>query len=290
MSDQAARLRELARVGKKGIPEIPKLKARVIAVASGKGGVGKTSVVANLGCSISRRGKKVLAMDADFGLANLDIILNLPPGKNLGHVLKGEAGAEEILKEALPGFSVLPGASGIQELADMDSADRGRIITALAGIANRYDLILIDAAAGIGRNVVELCLAAREILLVTDPQPTSLTDAYGLAKILIGRDPGIDVKVLVNQVKSREEGRAVHAKLNEVVKRFLGRELAYAGYIEKDDCVSRATGRQEPFVLAFPRSRAAMCVEELAGALTGAAAEAADGGFWARLAQAGGGR
>lgn len=286
MTDQAARLRQLAMAGKKAPEPLAGGKAIFMAVASGKGGVGKTSLVANLGCALSKRGRKVLALDADFGLANLDIILNLGPGKNLGHFLKGEATAEDIVKEAAPGFSVLPGASGIDGLADMDSSDRQRIVSGLSVLSGRFDYVLIDVAAGIGRNVIELCLAANDVLLVTDPQPTSLTDAYGLAKILMGRSPGIDLRVVVNSVKSAEEGRAVYAKLNEVVKRFLKRELEYAGHIARDDFVSKATSRQEPFVSAYPRSAAAKCVEELAdGILDRKGGRAGNQAFWSKLGE-----
>ena len=287
MSDQARKLRELAGSVRREKPELKGGAAVVLAVASGKGGVGKTNVVANLGYALSRRGARVLALDADFGLANLDILLNLSPGKNLGHLLRGEATAREILAEAAPGFSVLPGASGIMELAEMDSSERMRVVEGLAGLASEYDFVLIDTSAGIGRNVIDLCLAARDVILVTDPQPTSLTDAYGLAKILLGKLPEIEIGILVNSAASAQEGRAVGVKLNSVLKRFVGRELAYLGHIQRDECVGRATSRQEPFVAAFPRSKASQCVEELA-TLVGERKHGGGTGFWTRLAAGGG--
>lgn len=288
MSDQAERLRQLAKASRKEVAPIPSSGARVLAVASGKGGVGKTNMVANVGWALARRGRKVLALDADFGLANLDILLNLAPEKNLGHFLRGEADAAEIIAEAAPGFSVLPGASGIQELAELDGSDRARIVAGLAGVASGYDFILLDTAAGIGRNVVELCLAARDVLLVTDPQPTSLTDAYGLAKVLIARDRDIPIGVVVNSVASAAEGRAVCEKLSEVVKRFIGRELNYVGHVVKDDCVARATRRQQPFVSLFPRAKASECVEAVAASLIeGSNGAAGATSFWTRLAERG---
>lgn len=290
MSDQAERLRKLAggvRAAKAG-GALSGGGAQVLAVASGKGGVGKTNVVANVGFALAARGARVLALDADFGLANLDILLNLAPKLNLGHLLRGEATAAEILANAAPGFDVVPGASGIQQLADMDSADRMRVVEGLSLLASGYDFILIDSAAGIGRNVVELCLAAMRVLIVTDPQPTSLTDAYGLAKVLLGREAGVELRLIVNSAKGEEEGRAVAVKLNSVMKRFLSREIEYVGHIARDENVSRATSRQMPFVAAFPRSKAARCVEEIASALLASKGPEHTGSpFWSRLAMGG---
>lgn len=285
MKDQAERLRSLAGKSRKAPEPLPEGAGRVIAVASGKGGVGKTSVVANLGAALARRGRRVLALDADFGLANLDILLNLRAGKNLGHLLRGEATAEEIVQEAAPGFSVLPGASGVERLADLDAADRERVLSGLFRVAEGFDYVLIDTAAGIGRNVTELCLAAREVLLVTDPEPTSLTDAYGLSKILFAQSADVALRLVVNSASGEAEGRAVGEKLNQVMGRFLQREIPYLGHIAQDPFVSKATARQTPFVLAYPRCPAALCVEKLAGELEGAApgTRSGVGGFWNRL-------
>ncbi len=294
MNDQAQKLRELARVSRPQPAKLPKDagRGRVLAVTSGKGGVGKTNLVANLGCALAGRGHRVLALDADFGLANLDILLNLNPKKNLANLLAGDAAAGEVVVEALPGFSVLPGASGVQGLAEMDATDRERVLDGLTTLTNGYDFVLIDTAAGIGHNVVELCLAAGEVVLVTNPQPTSLTDAYGLTKVLLARAPSIGVHTVVNSVSSAEEGRTVWSKLNEVVKEFLDREIGYLGYILRDDCVDRASLRQHPFVAAYPRSKAAACVEKLADELTGKSSQAAStaSGFWSRLLALGGAR
>jgi len=290
VSDQARRLRELAGNARRQPVEFGGGKVRVMAVASGKGGVGKTNLVANLGWQLAKNGATVLALDADFGLANLDIVLNLAPDKNLGHVVRGEATLAEVLKTAAQGFSVLPGASGISQLADLDGSVRLRLLESLALLSGEYDYLLLDTAAGIGRNVVDLCLAAQEVLLVTDPQPTSLTDAYGLAKVLAQREADIRLRVVVNSVASAGEGRAVWTKLNSVVKRFLGREVEYLGHILRDECVGRATARQMPFVAAFPRSGATKCVEELALAVGGETLGKGErGGFWTRLASAAGG-
>lgn len=289
MRDQAAKLRELAARAKAPLSAVPVSaadRARVIAVTSGKGGVGKSSVVANLGAELARRGHRVTVIDADFGLANLDILFNLNPKHNLGHLLQGQVGAEQVVVEvaAVPGLQLIPGASGMEALADLDSGERERLLAALAPTTADREFVLIDTAAGIGRNVLDLCLAAGEVLLVTNPEPTSLTDAYGLLKILRQRDPAVRVRLLVNSVGDAAEGRGVHAKLAEVVQRFLGGGLESLGVIPRDSCVPRATTRQAPFVVAYPRAAASRAVAAVADALLETAVAAGgSGGFWRRL-------
>jgi flagellar biosynthesis protein FlhG len=251
-------------------------------------------LVANLGTILAARGLHVTILDADFGLANLDIVLNLNPRKNLGHLLRGDAEPFEVVLEAAPGLKVIPGATGIEALADLGEDERGKLLTALAPLTAGSDLLLIDTSAGIGRNVVSLCEAATEVVLVTNPEPTSLTDAYGLIKVLLGRKPDAVIRVVVNSVSGGEEARAVHRKLDQVVSRFLGRRIEYLGHIERDECVGRATQRQTPFVTAYPRSAASRCVAVLANAVAGeiglaARSERAGGGFWRRLLAIGGG-
>lgn len=284
MRDQAQRLRELARTRQAAGP-VAADRARVLAVTSGKGGVGKTSLVANLAVALSGRGRQVVVLDADFGLANLDILLNLNPARNLGHLLRGEARPEEIPVEVLPGLRVIPGASGVEELADLDPAARERLVAEAGRLAAGAEFFLIDTAAGIGRNVVDLCAAAREVWVVTNAEPTALTDAYGLIKVLWAREPEARVGVVVNSADDEAAARAVFGRLDEVVRRFLGRAVEWAGYVVRDEHVARAARRQAAFVSAFPRSPAARCVQALADRLLGREAEArGTGGFWRRLA------
>jgi flagellar biosynthesis protein FlhG len=295
--DQAQRLRELAALARARVeheddrpmrgPAAVALPGRVLAVASGKGGVGKTSLVANLAAVLARGGRKVTVLDADFGLANLDILLNLNPARNLGHLLRGEARPEEVVLEAAPGLRVIPGASGLQELAELREEERRELLASLAPLTGGQDFVLVDAAAGIGRNVVGLCRAAGELLLVTNAEPTSLTDAYGLVKVVWARDPEVEVRLVVNGVAGPEEGQAVHARLDQVVDRFLRRRLSYLGHITRDEHVARSARRQAPFVLAYPRCAASRCVEALAEALLESAPVRADQGFWQRLLAAG---
>ncbi len=288
MSDQAARLRALAARSRPAATPSDG-GGRVVAVTSGKGGVGKTSLVANLATELAGRSVPVTVLDADFGLANLDILLNLAPAHNLGHLLRGEARGEDVVVTVEQGFRVIPGASGVEALADLDPASRDRVLAELGPLADPGGLLLIDTAAGIGRNVVDLCLAAGEVIVVTNGEPTSLTDAYGLIKVLWGRGPDTRVRLVVNSARDEAEGRAVYDRLAEVVQRFLGRDIAFLGTIVEDAYVRRAARRQAPFVAAYPRSPAARCVARIADDLVrdlppgGAGA----GMFWARLAGAG---
>ncbi|MBI5444839.1 MAG: MinD/ParA family protein, partial [Deltaproteobacteria bacterium] len=237
--DQAQRLRELTLVRRIPEPAFLPDAGRVIAVTSGKGGVGKTSIVANLGTLLARRGLKVTLLDADFGLANIDILLNLSPAKNLGHLLRGEAAPSDVLVSAGQGLKVIPGASGIAALADLERPEREALLSSLAPLTAGADLVFVDTSAGIGRNVVELCAASTEVLLVTNPEPTSITDAYGLIKVLVGKRPNCTVRLLVNSVSGAREARSVFFKLDQVASRFLDRRISYVGPIERDDCFGR---------------------------------------------------
>ena len=292
MTDQAQRLRQLAS-GAGRLADLPAAGAgRVIAVASGKGGVGKTNLVANLGTVLARRGLRVTILDADFGLANLDIVLNLSPRRNLGHLIRGEAEPSEVVVETDDGLRVIAGATGIEALADLGEQERRVLLTSLAPLTSAAEVLLIDTSAGIGRNVISLCEAATEVALVTNPEPTSLTDAYGLIKVLLARKPEAAIRLVVNSAASAEEGRAVYRKLDQVVSRFLGRNIDFLGHIERDSCVGRATQRQTPFVTAYPRSAASRCVSALADALEGTAVSPtrpAGGDFWHRLLSVAGG-
>lgn len=293
MRDQAEKLRQLAGCGGAECSQ-DRLHGggRVLAITSGKGGVGKTNLAANLGAVLAERGNTVTVLDADFGLANLDILLNLNPRRNLRDVVNGEADVSEVVVEVSPSFRVIPGASGVAVLADLDEVQRANLLRSVAPLTRDQDFVLIDTAAGIGRNVIDVCLAAGEVLLVTNPEPTSLTDAYGLVKLLFSRRAEVAVSLVVNSVENSQEGRAVHSKLDQVMNRFLGEGIAYLGHIVRDDCVGHAALRQTPFVTAYPRSAASRCLGTLASALVGGQSRSAGGavGFWQRLLQVGHGQ
>jgi flagellar biosynthesis protein FlhG len=289
VKDQAQRLRELARSVRTSPGQIGAEAGRVLAVASGKGGVGKTSLVANLGLVLAGRGHSVTIIDADFGLANIDILLNLNPPKNLSHLVRGEAEPEDVVVNASPRMRVIPGASGIASLADLDDSERDRLLASLTALTGREEFVLVDTAAGIGRNVVALCLAAGEVVLVTNPEPASLADAYGLTKVLWAQNPDTPVLLVVNSVATAEEGRGVHERLDHVVGRFLRGRLGYLGHISRDAHVGRAAVRQTPFATAYPRCAATRCLHEIADVLLGSPSVRSGSSFWQRLLAGGAG-
>jgi flagellar biosynthesis protein FlhG len=202
MTDQASKLRAMARTQ---VPEGTLFNSRVMAITSGKGGVGKTNVVAGLAMSLAQQGQRVLVLDADFGLANIDILLGLTPTHTLEHVLRGEKVLEEILLDGPMGIKVIPASSGIQELTRLDAMAEMRLIQGLQRVAEHMDWLLIDTAAGIHDSVVKLLMAAQEILLITTPEPTSLVDAYAMVKVVHLRDPKKPVWLLVNNCQGEVE-------------------------------------------------------------------------------------
>ena len=220
-NDQAARLRSLAQ----GQPTEARLfAARVVAVASGKGGVGKTNVVAGLALALAQQGQRVVVMDADFGLANLDILLGLSPKYTLEHVLRGEKVMEEILLDGPLGIRIIPASSGIQELTRLDTMSELRLVQGLQRVSETADWLLIDTAAGIHDSVLKLLMAAQEVILVTTPEPTSLVDAYAMVKTVHLRDPHKPLWLLVNNAQNAEEAEETVDQLQAATRRFLSRD------------------------------------------------------------------
>src|SRR3989339_899609 len=214
---------------------------RVICVTSGKGGVGKTNIVTNLGYALAKGGKKVLILDADLNLANVDILLGLTPRYNLHHVFMGEKTLAEVLVQGPAGLLILPASSGIMELAEMSA------------LAQKIDIMLIDTAAGINNNVIYFNLAARERIIILTPEPTSLTDAYALIKVLSSRHDVKRFRILVNLARSEKEALAVFRKLSIVADRFLDSlSLDYLGYIPYDSKLPTAVREQRLASEFFP--------------------------------------
>ena len=242
--------------------------AGVYSVTSGKGGVGKTSITTNLAFCLARRGKRVLVIDADLNLANIDIILGISPRYNIRHVLEGERSLEEVLVRGPGGFRILPASSGVLDLFSLSESQKLFLLSEMEEVGRGLDFLLIDTAAGINDNVVYFNLAASERLVVLTPEPTSLTDAYALIKVLAASH-GIDrFRVLVNMAASRAEGLAVYRKLATAADRFLESvSLDYLGFVPKDAKVAEAVRRQELLSDTFPDSRAARAIDELAGAM-----------------------
>jgi flagellar biosynthesis protein FlhG len=264
MTDQASRLRDLA---KGQAPESTLFNCRVVAITSGKGGVGKTNVVASLAVTLARLRQRVIVLDADFGLANLDILLGLSPQYTLEHVLRGERVLEEILVEGPEGIRILPASSGIQELTRLDTSAELRLVQGLQRVSASADWLLIDTAAGIHDSVLKLLMAAQEIILVTTPEPTSLVDAYAMVKVIHLRDPSKPFWLLINNGQGPEEAEETIAQLQAATERFLGRTLNVLGMIPHDPFLLQAVRQQRCVVDVFPRSPSAKAFNQMARVL-----------------------
>ncbi|HJL19602.1 MAG TPA: MinD/ParA family protein [Sandaracinaceae bacterium LLY-WYZ-13_1] len=261
--DQAAGLRGNA---PDSLPRVVRLRpgnergTHVVAVTSGKGGVGKTQVAANLAVGLAQEGKRVLVLDADLGLASLDLAFGVSPQHDLLSVLTGQRSIDEILVEAPCGVHLIPACPGRYDVANLDASQRARLWDLVEDAARDFDVLIIDTGAGIGSNAVGFASYADDVLLVTTPDPTALRDAYAMAKVLHRRS-GVDrVRVVANQVGSEREGAEIHARMDGIVRRFLTLDLDYLGPILSDASVREGVTSGQPFVLAAPSSMAARCV------------------------------
>lgn len=253
--DQAAGLRRLGRAA----------PVRVIAVSSGKGGVGKTNVSVNLALAFCQSGKRTLLLDADLGLANVDVLLGLHPRYNLLHVLEGRCTLEEVVVSGPAGLKIIPAASGIQRMAELSAAEHGGLIRAFSDLSDDLEVLVVDTAAGISDSVVSFARACHEVLVVVCDEPASITDAYALIKVLSREGHG-RFRILANMARSLDEGRALYAKLERVTERFLDVTLEYAGCVPHDEYLRKAVQRQQAVVEAYPNSRSAAAFKKLAGA------------------------
>lgn len=256
MIDQAEGLRRMSN---------PK-PVQVIAVTSGKGGVGKTNVSVNLALALADNGKKVLLMDADLGLANVDVMLGLRPVYNLSHVIQGERTLEEVIVDGPGGVKIIPAASGIKHMAELTPMENAGLIRAFSELSYDVDVLIIDTAAGISDSVVAFAKASQEVIVVVCDEPASLTDAYAMIKVL-NKDYGVQrFRVLTNMTHSAQEARELFQKLSAVTDRYLDATLISMGNIPYDDYLRKAIKKQKPVVGAYPRSRSAMAFKNLAQA------------------------
>jgi flagellar biosynthesis protein FlhG len=236
-----------------------KSNTRVIAITSGKGGVGKTSIVGNLGYAFTKLGKEVLILDADLGLGNLDVLLGIAPKYNLSHVLLGEKTIDEILVKGPGNMKILPASSGIQELTNLTKDQKILILTQLDVLIDSVDVLFIDTAAGISSNVMDFNATAQEVVVVVSPEPTSITDAYALIKVLSLKYSGKACKLIVNMVNHHEEGREVFRQLRLVTDRFLDISIEYLGYILYDEKVTKGVKNQKIVSELYPYTIASKC-------------------------------
>jgi flagellar biosynthesis protein FlhG len=253
-TDQAVGLRRIA---------LPR-PVRVIAVTGGKGGVGKTNVSANLAVAMAELGRQVMLLDADLGLANVDVVLGLHPLHDLSHVIRGERELAEIVMEGPGGLRIVPGASGVKEMAGLSPAEHAGLIRAFSDLGADLDTLIVDTAAGISDTVISFARAAHEVLIVVCDEPASLTDAYAMIKLL-NRDHGQSrFRVLANMVQTSQEGHDLYNKLCRVADRYLDVMLGYLGSVPHDEYLRKAVRSQRPVVQAYPRSRVAQAFRSLA--------------------------
>ncbi|ARD43618.1 MinD/ParA family protein [Colwellia sp. PAMC 21821] len=254
MIDQASGLRKM---------QDPQL-IKVIAVSGGKGGVGKTNVSLNTAISLAKLGKSVLVLDADLGLANVDVMLGLRVQRNLSHVLSGECELDDIIIQGPAGINIIPATSGTQSMVDLTPAEHAGLIRAFSDMQTKFDILIVDTAAGISDMVLSFCRASQDVLLVVCDEPTSITDCYALMKLL-SRDHGLfKFKVVANMVRSPKEGQNLFAKLSKVTDRFLDVTLELVAVVPYDENIRKSVRKQQAIVEAYPDSPASIGFQALA--------------------------
>ena len=245
--------------------------ARIIAISSGKGGVGKTSISVNLALQLAREGQRVCLFDADLGLANINILLGLQPRHTLADVIEGRVSLRDIVIQGQDGIDIIPGSSGIERMADLEADQMQDLVSSFASLDD-YDWILLDTSSGINRNVLCFSLSAPELMLVVNTEPTSLTDAYALLKILYHNEYAGTVRVVVNQCKSAASGELTYDKFRKAVRLYLERDIPLLGVIPQDAAMPASVTAQQALVVRDPDSRAARRLRQLATELLATAA------------------
>jgi len=287
MEDQAEKLRQIMRQkdhpesreggaseGKEypalgGAPEkqvkgVESRRTRIITITSGKGGVGKTNVSVNMALAYARLGKKVVVMDADLGLANVNVMLNMIPKWNLFHVIKKQKTMKEIIVETEYGISIVAGASGFAQIANLSREERQDFIREMDTLSNA-DIIIIDTSAGVSSNVLDFIFVADDAVIITTPEPTAITDAYGMIKIIASEDFNLNLglKLVVNRVKTVAEAKKVADRMTNIAGQFLNLKVDYLGFIYDDSVVAQAVLRQRPFMVIDPKCKASICVQHI---------------------------
>jgi flagellar biosynthesis protein FlhG len=240
----------------------------VLAITSGKGGVGKTNIAANLSICLAAEHQRVILMDADLGLGNLDVILNIQSRYNLSHVVSGYRSLEEVVHVGPSGIEVICGGSGIETLANLTTFHRQRLIEGLDSLLSRSDYLVIDTGAGIQSSVLGFCLASDQTLVVTTPEPTAMTDAYAMIKVLSANHYAGRISLIVNMAQSVSEGRTIYRQIADVASRFLNTPVYEAGVLCRDEALISAVRRRSPVVLAYPKSSAAASLKDISMRLT----------------------
>lgn len=265
MHDQATGLRKLA----SRHDPAQKGSLRVISVTSGKGGVGKTNFTVNLALALTDFGYRVIILDGDLGLANIDVACGITPRYTLEHMLSGEKSIEEILIAGPKGIGILPGGSGVQDLANLERARMENVLRNLGRLEGLADILIIDTGAGLGHTVMNFLKASDDVILITTPEPTALTDAYGILKALRSDDKEVFVNVVVNRVRQEADAKATYERLERAVRKFLKGSVNLLGWVYEDPSVGKAIMKQEPMGIAYPNSSAYRCIQWIAGSVSG---------------------
>ena len=263
---------------------------QIFSITSGKGGVGKTSLVCNMALRFGQLDRRVLLIDADMGLANVDIMMGFKPEATLAELFAGEVGIADLLVEARPKVTVLPAASGVQEMTHLEDAQMMQLMSALEGLDAGFDIVLVDTGAGIGRNVLRFNAAAQRVLVVSTPEPTSMTDAYATIKVLSTAHGVKRFNLIVNQVETRKQALRVYRHLTNVADQYLDVAIDYAGFVLRDPEVSKSVIERKLLLERVPESPAAKCIEAVVDDLLRAGEEDGLHGnmqfFWKRLLKA----
>jgi flagellar biosynthesis protein FlhG len=296
--DQASNLREIVKLESDKICQLNRAyddsfisgseKPKVFTIASGKGGVGKTNIVVNLAIACQRLGKRVLIFDADLGLANIDIIFGLDPKYTIEELIAGKKDLSQIIVKGPEDVSIIPASSGIQELTNLTEGQKMHLLNEFDSLNNMYDILLIDTGAGVSSNVIYFNLAAEERIIVVKPEPTSVTDAYALIKIMFRQYGVKNFHLLMNMVSGESEAKAVFNNLSKVLDRFMrGIRIDYAGYIKTDNLLQKSVTKRRPVMCLYPGASSSKNFEVLADyLLKQTCADSSDGNikfFWKRL-------
>ena len=286
-NDQAHTLRGLSSLDISPASTNNTQTTNVYSITSGKGGVGKTAVVANLAYNLASIGKRVLILDADLGLANIDVVFGLSPQYNLNHFFSGERELQDIMVEGPHGIQILPAGSGVQNFIKLDAQQKMRLLDGLDAMHNHFDFVLIDTEAGISENVTYFNTAAQEILVVTTPEPTAITDAYALMKLLSTQYHEKKFNLVVNQIRNEDDALDVYRKLTMVANRYLDISIDYLGSIPEDRQMIDSIRKQRVISEIFPSSKITQSFHELAARICSEPSQSSPKGnlqfFWKKL-------
>lgn len=266
MEDQLSELREIMKANSHGHETHRPHNTRIIAVTSGKGGVGKTNISVNMAIAYAALGKKVILIDGDLGMANVNVLLNVVPKYNLLQVINKQKTMQEIILDTEFNIKFIAGANGFSKIANLSKEELEYFAKQFSSLENA-DIIIIDTGAGISNNVLSFVAASDEVYVVTTPEPTAITDAYGMIKIITTEieDREINLQLLVNRVHSADEGKRIADRIISIVGQFLNFKVNYVGFVYEDTSVQNSVIRQKPFIVVNPNSKSSMCIKHIVG-------------------------